>query len=62
MSLKYKVTVDGMAYSVEVEELSAGAAAPFAGVPVASAPAPNSSTSTEYAVPLTVTLYFKLIT
>jgi len=39
MRLKYKVTVDGTAYSVEVEELGAGAA-PFVSVPAAAVPAP----------------------
>ena len=40
MSLKYKVTVDGTAYTVEVEEL--GASAPLASAPAAApvAPAP----------------------
>ena len=36
MSKKYRITVDGTAYSVEVEELGAGAPAPVA----APAPAP----------------------
>jgi len=41
MGLKYRVTVDGTAYTVEVDELGAGAA-PFvsAPVPAVSAPAP----------------------
>ena len=42
MSSKYKVTVDGTAYTVEVEELGAGA--PAAGAPAAPAPAPIVST------------------
>jgi glutaconyl-CoA decarboxylase len=37
MSLKYKVTVDGTAYTVEVEEVGAGS--PVTGSPVVSAPA-----------------------
>ena len=37
MNLKYKITVDGTAYLVEVEELSAGTT-PFVSVPVTAAP------------------------
>lgn len=44
MSNKYRVTVDGTAYTVEVESLGAGAALPAApapvAAPVAAAPAP----------------------
>ena len=39
MSKKYRITVDGTAYSVEVEELGAGAPAPVA----APAPAPAAA-------------------
>ena len=38
MSNKYRVTVDGTAYTVEVESLGAGSALPAAPAPVAAAP------------------------
>ena len=52
MSLKYKVTVDGTAYTVEVEELGSGApiavaqaaVAPIAAASVVSAPTPTAAT------------------
>lgn len=46
MAKKYRVTVDGTSYEVEVEELgsSAGAAAPVAAAPAPAAPAPAPAT------------------
>jgi len=40
MGLKYRVTVDGTAYTVEVDELGAGAPFAAAPAPVANVPAP----------------------
>jgi len=49
MSLKYRVTVDGTSYTVEVEELGAGA--PLAVAPVISAPAPAAPVVSAPVVP-----------
>ena len=43
MSSKYRVVVDGTAYTVEVEALGAGSAMPAAPAPVAAAPAPAAA-------------------
>lgn len=45
MTRKYRVTVNGKAYEVDVEDMGAGAAAPLPAAPAAAAPAPAVAVS-----------------
>ena len=51
MSNKYRVVVDGTAYTVEVESLGAGSALPAAPAPVAATPAAPATTPAPAAAP-----------